>query len=60
MELFGWKMEKFPSAMEYWMIQTQEGLGGGMMKREQPDQKIVDYFGVLCPRVLHHFGEARW
>ncbi len=45
-ELFGWKMEKFVSEMEYWMIRTQEGMGGGMMKREQPDQKIVDYFGV--------------
>jgi hypothetical protein len=46
MELFGWKVEKFVSEIEYWMIQTQEGMGGGMMKREQPDQKIVDYFGV--------------
>jgi predicted enzyme related to lactoylglutathione lyase len=45
-ELFGWKIEKFAPGTEYWMIQTQEGTGGGMMKRQQPDQKIVDYFGV--------------
>lgn len=45
-ELFGWKIEKFAPGMDYWMIQTQAGVGGGMMKRQQPDQKIVDYFGV--------------
>ncbi len=44
-ELFGWKMEKAPE-MEYWMIYTLGVPGGGMMKRQQPDQKIIDYFGV--------------
>jgi len=32
--------------MGYGMITTQEGTGGGMMKRQRPDQKIVDYFDV--------------
>ena len=45
-ELFGWKMEEFSPGMGYWMITTQEGTGGGMMKRQRPDQKIVDYFDV--------------
>jgi len=44
-ELFQWKVEKAPG-MNYWTIQTQEGAGGGMWKRQQPNQKIVDYFGV--------------
>ncbi len=45
-ELFGWKMEEFSPGMGYWMITTPEGTGGGMMKRQRPDQKIVDYFDV--------------
>ena len=45
-ELFGWKIERFSSEMEYWMIAPQEGTGGGMMKRQHPDQKIMDYLGV--------------
>lgn len=48
-ELFGWKLESYPG-MEYWTIHTQEGTGGGMMKRQHPDHKITDYFGV--PSVL--------
>jgi len=45
-ELFGWKIERFSPEMEYWMIAPQEGTGGGMMKRQRPDQKIMDYFTV--------------
>jgi predicted enzyme related to lactoylglutathione lyase len=44
-ELFGWKVEKAPGT-EYYMITTQEGTYGGMMKRFNPNQKITDYFGV--------------
>ena len=44
-DLFGWIVEKTPG-MDYWTIRTQEGAHGGMWKRQQPDQKIVDYFGV--------------
>ncbi len=44
-ELFGWKIKEFSPGIGYWMITTQEGTGG-MMKRQQPDQKIVDYFDV--------------
>jgi predicted enzyme related to lactoylglutathione lyase len=53
-ELFGWKIEKLtgPSPMEYWLITTgaEKGemalLGGGMMKREDHDQKITIYINV--------------
>ena len=44
-DLFGWKVEKAPGT-EYWMITTQEGTYGGMMKRFNQNQKITDYFGV--------------
>jgi uncharacterized protein len=52
-ELFGWKIEKFTgqSPMEYWMIETGAGkaemaLGGGMMKRQMPNQQITIYIDV--------------
>lgn len=44
-ELFGWTLERYPG-MEYWMIRTQEGAGGGMVKRQNPDHRMTDYFGV--------------
>ena len=44
-ELFGWRVEASP-ARDYWLIYTQEGAGGGIMKRQNPDQRITDYFGV--------------
>jgi predicted enzyme related to lactoylglutathione lyase len=52
-ELFGWKIEKFtsPMPMDYWMVQTgvkpgEMGLDGGMLKRQQPDQRITIYVDV--------------
>lgn len=54
--LFGWKIEKYPGPMEYWMIQTvptddkgmllRPGVNGGMTKKERPDQKPVNYISV--------------
>jgi len=55
-KLFGWKIEKFPGPMEYWMIHTvpvdkegmpiRPGVNGGMMKRQQPEHKPVNYIAV--------------
>jgi predicted enzyme related to lactoylglutathione lyase len=54
--LFGWKIEKYPGPMEYWMIQTvpvdekgmllRPGVNGGMVKKERPEQKPVNYISV--------------
>jgi len=54
--LFGWKIEKHPGPMEYWMIQTvptddkgmllRPGVNGGMTKKERPEQKPVNYISV--------------
>jgi predicted enzyme related to lactoylglutathione lyase len=54
-ELFGWKIEKM-SLMEYWNIETvpvdekgmtvRPGVNGGMMKRQNPEHKPVNYIGV--------------
>jgi predicted enzyme related to lactoylglutathione lyase len=57
-DLFGWKFDKWsgsetmPEGMEYWLISTvddkgNKGLGGGMMKRQSPQQQgITNYFDV--------------
>jgi len=55
-DLFGWKIEKAPGPMEYWLIETvpvdekmmplRSGVNGGMYKRERADQKLVNYFTV--------------
>jgi predicted enzyme related to lactoylglutathione lyase len=54
--LFGWKIEKYSGPMEYWMIQTvptddkgmtlRPGVNGGMVKKESPEQKPVNYISV--------------
>jgi hypothetical protein len=50
--LFGWKAEKMPGPMEYWMFVTTtnekgEPTGGGaIMQRQQPQQTITNYIGV--------------
>ncbi len=54
--LFGWKIEKYPGSMEYWMIQTvpvdekgmalRPGVNGGIVKKERPEQKPVNYISV--------------
>ena len=55
-ELFGWKIEKTPGPMEYYMIQTvsidekgmllRSGVNGGMMKRRNPEHKLINYIAV--------------
>ena len=52
-ELFDWKFEKWGGGeMEYEMITTTNGkgekanIGGGMMKRQQPQQAITNYIDV--------------
>jgi predicted enzyme related to lactoylglutathione lyase len=49
--LFGWKIEKMPGPMEYWMFATtndkgEQVTGGGIMKRQYPQQAIINYIGV--------------
>src|SRR4030042_1142184 len=54
--LFGWKIAKYPGPMEYWMIQTvpvdekgmllRPGVNGGMYKKQQAEQKPVNYISV--------------
>ena len=46
-KLFGWKIKEIPG-MDYWMITTsgEKPVGGGMMKRQDPGQQIVNYIDV--------------
>lgn len=60
--LFGWKIEKMPGPVEYWSIQTvpvdkkgapiRPGVNGGMMKRQNPEHKPVNY--ILVDSVDEH------
>jgi predicted enzyme related to lactoylglutathione lyase len=55
-ELFGWKIEKTPGPTDYLSIQTvpldekgmpiRPGVNGGMMKRQNPEHKPVNYILV--------------
>ena len=56
-DLFGWKIEKFTGQtgggedMDYWMITTTDdkgnkALGGGIMKRQGPQQPIINHIDV--------------
>ena len=49
--IFGWKIEKVPGEIPYYLIETREkkkkkGLGGGMAKREKGGQQITSFIGV--------------
>ena len=54
--LFGWKIEKTAGPVEYWMIETvpvdekgnavRPGVNGGIMKRQHPEHKPVNYVAV--------------
>ena len=49
-DVFNWKIEKWEGPMEYWMLYTgeedEEGIGGGLQKREQPEDQIFNYIQV--------------
>jgi uncharacterized protein len=52
--LFGWKMEKVPGPMEYWMFATsananskgEQTISGGVMERKMSNEPITIYIGV--------------
>ena len=49
-KLFGWKFQLIPQ-MEYYLVETKDlaggqGVGGGLSKRQSPDQNITNYIGV--------------
>ena len=49
--LFDWKMESPPGMTDYYLIETTDlegnsGVGGGLGKRGEPNQKITSYIGV--------------
>jgi predicted enzyme related to lactoylglutathione lyase len=61
-ELFGWKIERFPGPMEYWIITTTDADGnkaleGGMMARQHPEHQITNYIDV--PSVDEHSAKVQ-
>ncbi len=55
-KIFGWKIEKLPGSIEYWMINTvpvdekgnptEMGVNGGMAKRQRPEERITNFILV--------------
>jgi predicted enzyme related to lactoylglutathione lyase len=51
-DLFGWKMEKMPGPMEYWMFTTsadnkgEQAISGGVIERKMSNEPITIYIGV--------------
>jgi len=55
-KLFGWKIEKSPGPIPYWIIETvptdekgtplRPGVNGGMYKKDRPELKPVNYISV--------------
>jgi hypothetical protein len=55
-KVFGWKIEKTPGPADYWLIYTvpvneqgrptEMGVNGGMMKRQDPEEKLTNYILV--------------
>jgi len=48
--VFDWKIEKWEGPMEYWVIEAgkedEEGINGGLQKREEPDDQVFNYIQV--------------
>lgn len=49
-KLFGWKFHA-PGFPDFFLVETEDlegnpGIGGGLGKRESPDQRIMNYIGV--------------
>lgn len=49
-DVFGWKIEKWEGPMDYWMVTTgpddQVGINGGISRRQDPAQSVVNTIGV--------------
>jgi len=49
-DVFNWKIKKWEGPMEYWTIdagdEDEEGISGGLQKREQPEDQIFNYIKV--------------
>lgn len=48
---FGWEIEKWKGPDEYWTIKAgdedEEGIDGGIQKRENSDDQVFNYIGVI-------------
>lgn len=49
-DVFGWKIEKWEGPMDYWLVTTgpddQVGINGGIGKRQDPAQSVINTIGV--------------
>ena len=57
-KLFGWEIQEIPG-MDYWIITTsgEKAVGGGMMKRQNSQQQIINYIDV--PSIDNYVAEIQ-
>jgi len=60
-ELFGWSIEATPGMPDYMMVKTADeggpGIGGGIMKRQMPQQTHLNY--VMVESVAEYSDNAK-
>ena len=65
-EVFNWRIEKSEMPMDYWMItagsEDEQGIDGGLQKRENTSDEIFNYIGVpsvdeFCKKIEKKGGE---
>ncbi len=56
-KLFDWTIGEFEGGMEYWSVTTGSTPGGGIAKRERPEQMQTIYFDV--PSIDDYLQKAR-
>src|SRR5439155_2181220 len=61
-KVFGWKIEKWPGPMEYWLVTTSRGNAGDQRRSYEEYQCKDNYQHDRCGvrRRGHGGGEARW
>jgi uncharacterized protein len=49
-KVFGWKIEKWPGPMDYWMVTTgaegEPGINGGLLRKQEPTTATTNTIGV--------------
>ena len=62
-KVFGWSISKWDGPTDYWLIDTAEGIGGGLLKKQSPINSIANTIEVssvdnACMMIKKNGGEC--